>query len=155
MTMRRLFAAAALLICCGTSSGAELLTGRVVGVTDGDTLTLYDGKIEVRVRLAEIDAPERSQAFGTVAKQYLSDLCYRAVATVRVIDVDRYGRTVGRVTCTATDANAAMVQAGLAWVYHRYARDPILYRMEAEARAANRHLWGAPDPVPPWEFRRR
>jgi endonuclease YncB( thermonuclease family) len=136
-------------------AAADVLTGRVVGVSDGDTLTVFDGKAQHRVRLAEIDAPEKNQAFGTVAKSYLSDLCFGGPATVRVETVDRYGRSVGRVTCKGQDANAAMVRAGLAWVYTEYAKDPQLFRLEAEARTAKRQLWRDTRPTPPWQFRQR
>jgi endonuclease YncB( thermonuclease family) len=143
-----------LLALTGAAGAAERLTGTVVGIADGDTLTVSDGTRQVRVRLAEIDAPERRQAFGSVARQHLAALCYRTQASVHVLSTDRYGRTVGRVRCGTTDANAAMVSAGLAWVFRRYARDPVLYRLEAEARRDRRGLWRDPAPVPPWAFRR-
>lgn len=132
-----------------------LLLGLVVGVSDGDTLTLLtDDKQQVKVRLAEIDAPEKRQAFGQRSKQSLSDLCYQQQARLQVVDTDRYGRAVARVSCAGTDANAAQVQAGMAWVFDRYAKDQELYRLQDEARVARRGLWVDPEPVPPWEFRR-
>ena len=133
---------------------AGVIVGQVVAVADGDTLTVFDGTHQIRVRLAEIDAPERKQAFGTVSRQHLAKLCFRVQARVQVQDFDRYGRAVGRVTCGRTDANAAMVEAGLAWVYRRYARDPGLLQLERGARKTQRGLWRDPAPVPPWEFRR-
>lgn len=151
--MRRRLAALLLALACAPAA-AGALSGTVVGIADGDTLTLFDGSRQVRVRLAEIDAPERRQAFGNVARQHLAALCFRTQATVRVQSTDRYGRAVGRVTCGTTDANAAMVSAGLAWVFRRYARDPALYRLEADARRDRRGLWRDPAPIPPWEFRR-
>lgn len=133
-----------------------MLHGRVVGVADGDTLTiLAAGNQRHRIRLAEIDAPESGQAFGRSSKQLLSDLCFGVDAAVRVEDIDRYQRVVGRVHCREADANAELVEAGLAWVYTRYARDRHLFALEAQARAARRGLWADPDPVAPWDFRRR
>jgi endonuclease YncB( thermonuclease family) len=135
---------------------AETLTGRVVGVSDGDTLTLLaEGNRQVRVRLAEIDTPESRQPYGSRAKQALSDLAFGKTARVEVEDTDRYGRTVGRVFVDGTDVNAAMVRQGAAWVYRQYAKDQSLFALEAEARQAKRGLWSLPEAErqPPWEWR--
>lgn len=134
-------------------AAAGVIAGQVVAISDGDTLAIFDGQRQHRVRLAEIDAPERKQAFGSVSRQHLARLCFRAQARVHVQDFDRYGRVVGRVTCGRTDANAAMVEAGLAWVYRRYARDLGLFQLERRARAARLGLWRDPAPVAPWDFR--
>jgi micrococcal nuclease len=132
-----------------------LLLGLVVGVSDGDTLTLLTPeKQQVKVRLAEIDAPEKSQPFGQRSKQSLSALCYDKQAQLRIVDMDRYGRAVARVICDGTDANASQVKAGMAHVYPKYAKDPALYTLQDEARTAKRGLWADPSPVPPWEFRK-
>lgn len=126
----------------------------VVAIADGDTLTcLTDDREQVKVRLAEIDAPERKQAFGTRSRQSLAELCHEKRAEIRVVDRDRYGRTVGRVSCAGVDANAEQVRRGLAWVYDRYARDKTLYRLQDEARGAGRGLWADKHPVAPWEWR--
>jgi micrococcal nuclease len=133
-----------------------LLLGLVVGVSDGDTLTLLTPeKQQVKVRLAEIDAPEKSQPFGQRSKQSLSALCYDKQAQLRIVDMDRYGRAVARVTCDGTDANASQVKAGMAHVYPKYAKDPALFALQDEARAAKRGLWADPAPIPPWEFRKK
>ncbi len=137
---------------------AETLAGRVVGVHDGDTLTLLDDqKHQTKVRLAEIDTPESAQPYGSRAKQALSDLVFGKAVLVDVQDIDRYGRTVGRVSVNGTDVNATLVAAGAAWVYRQYARDPELLRLEAEARAAQRGLWALPEAqrTPPWEWRQQ
>lgn len=76
-------------------------------------------------------------------------------AVLKVVDIDRYGRTVARVTCNDVDANAEQIRRGMAWVYTRYAKDPTLPILEAEARAAARGLWSDPSPTPPWRWRRR
>ncbi|MGQ5490797.1 thermonuclease family protein [Thauera sp. ZXT1-4] len=122
---------------CPALSSASEIVGTVVGVADGDTLTVLDsGRREHRVRLAEIDAPEASgQAFGQRAKQALSGLCYRKTAQVTVHTIDRYGRNVGTVTCEGVNANAKMVELGLAWVYKQYASvDSPLIDLERTAR---------------------
>lgn len=133
-----------------------LILGLVVGIADGDTLTLLTPEHEqIRVRLAEIDAPEKRQAFGQRSKQSLSDLCYQQPAQLQIVTTDRYGRAVARVTCAGTDANAAQVRAGMAWAYTRYlAPGSAMPALQDEARAARRGLWVDPEPVPPWEFRR-
>lgn len=135
---------------------AALLVGLVIAIADGDTLTVLNAdKEQVRVRLAEIDAPERKQPFGNRSRQALADMCFRVEATVKVVDVDRYGRTIGRVECAGADANAEQVRNGMAWVYPRYATDATLYQLQDEARAAGRGLWADHDPAAPWEWRHR
>lgn len=145
------------LLCILSPAHAETLMGRVVGVHDGDTLTLLnDQKRQTKVRLAEIDTPESKQPYGSRSKQALSDLVFGKTVQVEIRDTDRYGRTVGRVLVGSTDVNAAMVATGAAWVYRQYSSDPELLRLEAEAKAAGRGLWGLPEAqrVPPWEWRR-
>lgn len=137
---------------------AEVLSGRIVGVQDGDTVTLLTSdKRTVKIRLAEIDAPELKQPYGQKSKQILSGLAFDKEAVVTVQDIDRYGRTVGRIEIDGLDVNAEMVRQGAAWVYRRYASTPALYEIEAEARQEGRGLWHLPeaDRIPPWEWRRR
>ena len=138
------------------AAAAEELRGRVVGVTDGDTLTLLtERREEVRIRLAAIDTPESGQPYGSRARQILSDLTFGKPVRVEVQDTDRYGRTVGRVFADGLDVNAEMVRRGAAWVYRRYSDDPVLLRFEQAARAERLGLWGFPEAerTPPWEWR--
>jgi len=120
----------------------------------GGPLTLLVGATQLPVRLADIDAPERGQAFGTQARHALAALTFGKRAKVQVVDRDRYGRAVGRVYVDETDVNASLVLGGYAWVYRRYNRDPSLPNLEADARNAGRGLWSLRDPVPPWDWRR-
>lgn len=137
------------------TGAAVLVVGLVVAIADGDTLTVLNEDFQqVKVRLAEIDAPEKRQGFGARSRQSLGELCHEKQAKVRVVDVDRYKRIVGRVTCAGVDANAAQVRRGMAWVYDRYAKDKSLYRLQDEARGAGRGLWADMNPVAPWEWRR-
>ena len=141
---------------------ASFLSGRVVGVSDGDTIkVLSAGNVETRIRLAYIDAPEKSQAFGQQSKKSLSDMVYGKDVTIEVIDTDRYGRKVGVVHSGPPDAvadrfgvNKTQVDRGLAWVYRRYSDDPVLIRAESTARNAKIGLWADPQPIPPWDYRR-
>ncbi len=129
-------------------------TGRVVGVSDGDTITvLHNGKGE-RIRLHGIDSPEKRQAFGNRAKQFTSNLVFAKTVTVQVMDRDRYGRTVGVVLLPdGRSLNHELVRAGFAWMYRRYTNDQSLSDLEEEARVARRGLWADAEPVPPWEWR--
>ncbi len=132
-------------------------TGRVVGVSDGDTImVLHNGKGE-RIRLHGIDCPEKRQAFGNKAKQFTSELVFSKTVTVTVLDVDRYGRTVGEVILPDGPVlNHELVKAGLAWWYRMYAPDDgTLAQLEADAKAGKRGLWADAEPVPPWAWRGR
>jgi len=145
------------LLLVGTSAGAESITGKVVKVADGDTITILAEREQVRVRLANIDTPERRQPWAKKAKRALADLVAGEWVEVEVLDIDRYGRTVGLVLVSGIEANRALVAAGHAWVYPRYNRDPELPDIEAAARAAGRGLWSLPaaERVPPWEWRQQ
>lgn len=137
-------------------SHAESLTGRVVGISDGDTITVLVERQQVKVRLADIDAPESKQAFGSRSKQALSDLCFHKDARLETQGKDQYGRTIATVHCAGRNANAEQVWQGMAWVFDRYARpDSPLYVLQEQAKAARRGLWGEPKPTAPWEWRGR
>lgn len=157
--MRRFLALALLAaLQLAPAWAAAELRGRVVGITDGDTLTLLtpDNR-QTRVRLAEIDTPESAQPYGNRSRQTLAELAFRRQVRVVVEDIDRYGRSVGRVYAGRRDVNAEMVRRGAAWVYRDYSRDPALPQLELEARLARRGLWALPEAerIPPWEWRRR
>ena len=97
----------------------------VVAISDGDTIKVRcPDRPQLVIRLAEIDAPEKAQPFGQRSKELLSTLCFKKQAEIRPSMRDRYGRTVARILCAGTDANAAMVRAGMAWAYTRYLTDP-------------------------------
>lgn len=127
----------------------------VVGISDGDTIKVRcSDRPQMIVRLAEIDAPEKAQPFGRRSRETLSTLCFGKQAEIRPSTRDRYGRTVARVICAGTDANAAMVRAGMAWAYTRYLTDPQIRAMEVVARRERLGLWADAHPVPPWEWRK-
>lgn len=140
---------------------AAEMTGRVVGIIDGDTIdVLMPGMQVVRVRLSGVDAPERGQAFGTAAKAALSELVFARQVVVQWKKRDRYERLVGKVTVSGVDANLAMLTRGMAWHYVRFEaeqerQDRASYaQAEREARAQRRGLWGDPQPVAPWDYRK-
>lgn len=131
----------------------------VVGISDGDTLTgrctLEGGQAEtVKIRLAEIDAPEKGQAFGDRSKEHLSKLCFGRQAHVQVDTTDRYGRSIAHVQCDGRDAGAEQVRSGMAWVFDQYVRDTSLYRLQDTARRNQEGLWRDASPVSPWAWRK-
>ncbi len=136
---------------------AETLYGRVVGVSDGDTITVLVEKEKrpIKVRLAEIDTPESKQPWGRKAKEALSRLVFGKNVRVETQTTDRYKRAVAHVYRDDLWVNAKMVEDGHAWVYRHYSKNPTLLRLEAEARAAKRGLWSLPESerMPPWEWR--
>jgi endonuclease YncB( thermonuclease family) len=146
----------AVIACCFYLPCAQAGTfvGKVVGIADGDTLTIRTAsKHQHRIRLAEIDAPEKRQPFGKRSKQSLSDLCFGKQAKVTPRVIDRYKRTVAHINCAGVDVSAEQVGRGMAWVYRRYARNHNLYILEHNARVAKRGLWADPNPTTPWEWR--
>ena len=151
------------LLCLLTVSlfaKAETYNGRVVGVTDGDTVTVLDSSnTQHKVRLAGIDAPEKKQAFGLASKQNLSNLVYGKTVTIETSKRDRYQREVGKVIINGRDANLKQIEAGLAWHYKKYANeqssaDQQTYAAaEVQAQQGRRGLWNEANPTPPWDFR--
>ncbi len=133
---------------------ADPYTGRVVGIADGDTLTVLSDGTPHKIRLAEIDSPEKRQAFGERAKLSLSSLCFNVQAVVLPGKTDRYGRTVARVSCAGTDASLYQVQHGLAWAYTAYLTDPAIATAEQAARESGTGLWGDAEPIQPWLYRK-
>ena len=153
-------ALACLLLALACAAYAETVTGRVVGVADGDTITVLDAdKVQHKIRLAGIDAPEKKQAFGNRSKESLSDMVFDKTVNVETEKRDRYGRQIGKVLVNGLDVNLVQVERGMAWFYRQYQReqsptDQQSYAAaEIEARAAKLGLWRDADPMPPWEFR--
>jgi endonuclease YncB( thermonuclease family) len=140
----------------GSRKKAESFSGKVVAVKDGDTLEVLRGKAAVRVRLAEIDCPEKAQAWGAKAKQFTSGLAFGKTVTVLVTDTDRYGRLVAQVLLDdGRSLNLELVKAGLAWWYRAFSKDRSIGELESAAKRDKRGLWADPDPTPPWLFRRK
>lgn len=133
---------------------ANIISGLVIKISDGDTLTiLTKDNVQLKIRLSEIDAPEKKQPFGNKSKQSLSNLCFNKVAIVDILKIDRYGRSVGRVKCDNVDANEYQVKNGLAWVYDKYVTDYSLYALQEQAKSKGIGLWSEKSPIPPWIFR--
>jgi len=143
------------LALAAQAAWAQVYSGTVVKVADGDTLTLLVDRKQIKVRLLEIDAPELHQAFGQRSKQSLGEMCAGHDAIVRSTGRDKYGRVLGRVDCGGVDANAEQVRRGMAWVYDRYVSDRSLYALQNEARATHAGLWADKEPTAPWVYRRQ
>ncbi len=141
---------------------AEILNGKVVGVSDGDTITVLDShKSQHKIRLTGIDAPEKAQAFGQASKKSLSDLVFSRDVEISWEKRDRYQRILGKVLLNEQDICLEHVKRGMAWHYKQYQRDQtqedrIKYsRAEEEARKNRIGLWADDAPVPPSEFRHK
>lgn len=139
----------------------EILSGRIVGISDGDTLKVLTADLtEHKIRLAGIDTPEKAQAFGKVAKYELRQRAFGKQADVRVLARDRYGRSVAMVFVDGKDLGLAMLEAGLAWFYRDYQKDlspearQAYDAAETKAKQAGEGLWRDADPTPPWAWRR-
>lgn len=156
--LRRLIFGAAILLVI-SSSLAATLTGTVVRVADGDTITVLDSaKNQHKIRLEGIDAPERGQPFGNASREHLAALVAGKPVTIEWEKRDRYRRIVGKVRQGSTDAGLEQIRAGMAWHYKYYAReqapeDRAAYAAaETEARSKRLGLW-VEKATPPWEWR--
>ncbi|GHV42080.1 hypothetical protein FACS1894179_10740 [Bacteroidia bacterium] len=131
------------------------ISGKVVSVADGDTMTILTAdKKQIKIRMLGIDAPERGQDFGTVARQQLNNLCYGKTVIVEKKDEDQYGRVLGVVYVDGMNVNEYMVRNGLAWYYRHFVNDPRLDSLELLARKEKVNIWSMKNPMPPYEFRK-
>jgi endonuclease YncB( thermonuclease family) len=161
LRIERILVLSAVLGFCGFCF-AETYTGRVVGIADGDTITVLEsGNVQHKVRLSGIDAPEKKQPFGQVSKEHLSALIFEKTVSIETTKLDRYKREIGKVLLSGKDINIEQVKSGLAWHYKKYAKeqpaeDQRTYSVaEEQARAQKVGLWGEPEPVAPWDFRHK
>jgi micrococcal nuclease len=129
--------------------------GKVVSVTDGDTITVLDAEnVQHKIRLQGIDAPKKKQAFGTKSKELLTEKVAGHEVLIEWKEKDRYGRILGEVMLGRRHINLEMVQEGMAWRYVQYSKSKDLSHAEVMAREARKGLWTDKDPIPPWEFRK-
>lgn len=129
------------------------LSGKVVSIHDGDTITVLQNKQQIKVRLFGIDAPELKQPYGKKSKQFLANLIAGKVVEVEPKGKDRYKRTLGIIHFKGQDINAQMALSGYAWAYVKYSR--IYVDQEKLARENKRGLWQSSNPTPPWVWRKR
>jgi len=133
----------------------EEITGKVIAVTDGDTIKLLVDKQTLTVRLEGIDAPEANQDFGNKAKQALAALVSGKTITVKKTGMDKYGRTLGFLVLEGTEINEKLVEDGWAWHFKKYNSEERFSKKEVSAREAKRGLWANPNALEPWEYRAR
>ena len=157
MLKRCLFIACQLLLCwLPVALGADF-SGPVVRILDGDTIEVLHNQHPERIRLSGIDCPEKGQAFGKRAKQAASELVFGKEVTLQTFGKDKYGRTLADVLLPdGTNVNHTLVKDGWCWWYRKYATgNTALEGLETEAREARKGLWADPQPMPPWEWRKR
>ena len=144
------------LLCVCTLSYADTISGKIVAVMDGDTVKMLTHENrEIKIRLAEIDAPEKAQAFGQASKKSLSDMSYGKEAKAQCSGSDKYDRYICTIFVNGVNVNNMQVSLGYAWVYRQYAtKGTKLYDAESLAKSMQSGLWADDRPVPPWEFRR-
>ena len=145
-----------ILLLISLVANSQILVGKVVGITDGDTFKLLvQDSIIYRIRVANIDCPEKKQPFSAKAKQFTSDAIFGKTVNVNILSTDRYGRYIGVTTYNdSIILNHELVKNGLAWHYIKYSNDLALQKLENQARKEKLGLWQDKDPIPPWEWRR-
>ncbi len=145
----------ALIILSSYLFSLELI-GKVVKVSDGDTVTiLTSDKTQHKIRLNDIDAPEKKQAFGNKSKDNLAKYIAGKTVTVEYQKKDKYKRVLGTIYYNNTDINLQQVKDGYAWVYKKYSNNQTYYKAEKLARDKRVGLWIDKNPLEPWEFRKK
>ena len=133
---------------------ATSLSGKVVSIADGDTITVLLGKQQHKVRFDGVDAPEMGQAFSHSSKQYVASVCFGQNVDVTLKGKDKYGRWIGIVMVGGVNLNEKLVEEGLAWHYTNYSDSERLAALESTAKSNEKGLWSEANPIPPWDWRR-
>ena len=131
------------------------LTPKITYFYDGDTVKIKDTLSEYKLRLTDIDAPERNQTYGKTARRALIQLCENADVKVFIIGIDKYQRNLGKLVCNNQDASIYMLKNGHAWFNRRYSMDYTLDVIEQDSRRDKLGLWKRKNPVPPWQWRQK
>ena len=151
--MKKLFATILLLIWANFAA-AEEYNAKVIVVIDGDTLVVLHNNAKVKIRLANIDAPEKDQPFGMDARQAMFGMVFKKQVHLESNTIDKYGRTVALVSVGGLNVNEEMVRRGMAWEYSYYKPGRTYMALQSEAQGARRGLWSQRGPVAPWIWRR-
>lgn len=144
-----------LLVTACLTNTIALASPVIKYVYDGDTVKIQDGDRQYKLRISDIDAPERNQQYGKQARRALTKLCKHAEISVQLTGIDKYQRDLGYLTCNNTPVSAFMVNEGHAWFNVRYSSNPHLKVAEEDARYAKRGLWKQHNPTPPWTWRQK
>jgi len=134
---------------------AETFSAKIIVVIDGDTVVIRRAGGLVKIRLAEIDAPEKAQTFGVASKQSLSEMVLGKQVTVVSQAIDKYGRLVAHLGINGLDVNAEQIRRGMAWEYSNFHSNKTLIGLQTEARNAALGLWVQRNPIPPWVWRKQ
>jgi endonuclease YncB( thermonuclease family) len=145
----------AILLCVYGSAFGEEFYARVVVVLDGDTVMIRRSEGLEKIRLAEIDAPEKHQAYGMASRQFLIQMVFHKQVWINTLTVDKYGRKVAQLKLDGLSVNEEMVRRGMAWEYSNYHSDRRYIALQQEARQARRGLWAQHNPQPPWQWRKQ
>jgi endonuclease YncB( thermonuclease family) len=132
----------------------ETFAAIVVGISDGDTVTVLINRRQFKIRLDAIDAPEIGQDFGSKSKSHLSALIFGKVITGKTLGQDKYDRNLCRLFVGDIAVNSEMIRSGLAWHYVEYSDDQELASLQSQAIAQRANIWSESGPIPPWEWRR-
>lgn len=127
----------------------------VKNVSDGDTINIERDGLKVKVRLAEVDCPEKDQPYGKEAREFVKKFLEGKTISISAVEQDRYGRTIARIRANNDDLGEALVENGYAWVYRQYSKNKELIALEDNAKRMKLGLWQDPDPVPPWKWRKQ
>lgn len=145
----------AVLLLFATSATSSTFNAKVIAVLDGDTVLIKRGAGVLKVRLVEIDAPEKSQPFGVSSQQSLAGMVLGKPVQFSSQAFDQYGRMIAHLSVAGLDVNAEQIKRGMAWEYSHFHSNQALRALEAEARAKPRGLWAMSKPTPPWEWRKQ
>jgi len=150
------FVFAGLLLLLATASWADN-SYTVNKVYDGDTVELKNSRGKLKLRLTDIDAPERNQAYGKKSRRALTKLCKgdKIMVTAQIVGTDKYNRTLGKLECNHADAGLYLVERGLAWHNTKYSNNAVTLNAEAMARQKRLGLWKTKKPMPPWVWRQK
>ncbi|MDX1914650.1 MAG: thermonuclease family protein [Methylophilus sp.] len=153
--MKKLVYCISLTLCCITfgTVHAKNVYPKISYFYDGDTVKINDGDAQYKLRISDIDAPERQQKHGLKSRRALMKLCQHADIILDLYDYDRYHRRLGQLTCDNQSVSEYMVSNGHAWLYRRYAQNPQLAQAEKHARQKRIGLWSDKRPIPPWQWR--
>ncbi len=144
-----------ILLFCTYANSLELV-GKVIKVSDGDTVTiLTEDKVSHKIRLNDIDAPEKKQPFGNKSRDNLASYIAGEIITVKYKSKDKYGRILGTIYFENLDINLQQIKNGYAWVYKQYSKNQTYYQEEQKAKDLKKGLWIAKEPLAPWEYRKK
>jgi endonuclease YncB( thermonuclease family) len=143
-----------ILLIWASFAAAEEYNAKVIVVIDGDTLVVLHNGAKEKIRLANIDAPEKNQPYGMDARQAMFSLVFKKQARIEPKAVDKYGRTVALVSVDGIIINEDMVKRGMAWEYSYFKPGRVYMALQSEAQQARRGLWSQRNPIPPWVWRR-